>query len=269
MSEKVRLDVLLKEKKITTSRSKAKRLIMAGKVYVEGQLVDKPGAQVDFDSQVEIKKAPHPYVSRGGVKLAKALENFRIVVSNKKALDIGASTGGFTDCLLKNGASKVWAVDVGYGQLDWNLRKDPRVIVLEKVNARYLQLKDIGEQVDLATVDVSFISIKKILPPLTQIVKERGNLVILVKPQFEAGPQKVGKGGIIRDPQIHIDVLNDLIKFTCQNLNISVLEATFSPIKGGSGNIEFFLWLKNTPQKGEMSVKRIEKLVENAWEKLK
>ncbi len=267
MSEKVRLDILLKKRGMSTSRSKAKRLIMAGKVYVEGQLVDKPGTQVDLDSQVEVKKPPPPYVSRGGVKLAKALKNFRIVVSNKKALDIGASTGGFTDCLLKNGASKVWAVDVGYGQLDWKLRKDPRVTVLEKVNARYLKLEDIGEQVDLATVDVSFISIKKILSPLTRIVKEGRDLVVLVKPEFEAGPGKVGKGGVIRDPQVHIEVLNDLIEFICENLNISVLDATFSPIKGSSGNIEFFLWLQNKPS--HTSFNQVEKLVSDAWSKLK
>lgn len=263
---KKRLDILLKDRGICASRSRAKGLIMAGKVFVNGQLVDKAGAKVSPDSEIEIRKDTIPYVSRGGVKLEHALGAFSIDVSGKKALDIGASTGGFTDCLLKKGAGKVWAVDVGYGQLDWNIRNDDRVIPIENKNARYLKQEDIGDLTDLATVDVSFISLKKVLPPLTGIVREGGDILPLVKPQFEAGPEKVGKGGIIKDPQVHLEVLANIIDFVKKTLKISVIDAIYSPITGRTGNIEFFLWLKNLPNQSLLI--EIDKLVKSAWEKL-
>lgn len=266
MVGKKRLDILLKDRGICASRSKAKRLIMAGEVFVDGQLVDKAGAKVSSDSEIKVRSDTISYVSRGGVKLEHALGEFSIDVSGTKALDIGASTGGFTDCLLKKGVGKVWAVDVGYGQLDWNIRNDDRVIAIENKNARYLKQEDIGDLTDLATVDVSFISLKKVLPPLTAIVREGGDILPLVKPQFEAGPEKVGKGGIIRDPQVHLEVLANIIDFVKKTLKISVIDAIYSPITGRTGNIEFFLWLKNLPDKS--SLIEIDKLVKNAWEKL-
>lgn len=266
MGNKKRLDILLKERELCESRSKAKRLIRAGEVFVDGELVDKPGTKVSTDSAIEVRQDTKPYVSRGGLKLEHALGEFSLDVTGKKAVDIGASTGGFTDCLLQKGISKVWAVDVGYGQLDWSLRNDDRVTLLENTNARYLKLEDIGEQVDLATVDVSFISLKKVLPSLLDIVKERGDILALVKPQFEAGKKKVGKGGIVRNPKTHVQVLEGLIDFISENMNISLVNITYSPIKGASGNIEFFLWLKNEP--GQNLLMEVEKWVKTAWGKL-
>lgn len=216
---------------------------MTGNVLVNSRIIDKPGTLVQVDARIELQE-PAKYVSRGGIKLEKALQAFKLAVRGKTAVDVGASTGGFTDCLLQHGARKVFAVDVGKGQLDWKLRNDPRVIALEGVNARYLKPEDIGEQVDLATVDVSFISLKKILPSLKELVKPGGDLVALVKPQFEAGRSKVKKG-IVKDPAVHIEVLSDLSRFINQELGLSVLEATFSPLLGPEGNIEFFLYLEN------------------------
>lgn len=246
-----RLDMLLIKRGLFSSRSTAQREILAGNVFVNSQLVDKPGALVLIDARIEIKRRS-PYVSMGGLKLEKALRAFQLNVVGKIAIDVGASTGGFTDCLLQHGAKRVYAVDVGKGQLDWKLRNDPRVVMLEGINARYLRPEQIGEQVDLATVDVSFISLKLILPPLKTTVKELGDIVALVKPQFEAGKTKVKRGGVVRDPKVHLEVLNELSRFICEDLNLSVRNATFSPIKGPAGNIEFFLYLKNA---GGASVK--------------
>lgn len=239
-----RLDLLLVERGLFSSRSAAQREILAGNVFVNHQLADKPGALVAVDASIEIKRRS-PYVSQGGLKLEKALREFQIDITDKVCIDIGASTGGFTDCLLQHGAEKVYAVDVGKGQLDWKLRNDPRVVVLEGVNARYLKPEQIGERVDLATVDVSFISLKLILLPLKAIVKGGGDILALVKPQFEAGKGKVKRGGVVEDKKVHLEVLQGLAHFTVEELNLSVLNATFSPIKGPAGNIEFLLHIKN------------------------
>ena len=265
-----RLDLLLLERGLFSSRSAAQREILAGNILVNSQLVDKPGALVARDAKIEIKQKS-PYVSVGGLKLEKALREFHINVTDKVCIDIGASTGGFTDCLLQHGAKKVYAVDVGKGQLDWRLRNDPRVIVLEDVNARYLKPDQIGEQVDLATIDVSFISLKLILPTLKAIVKERGDIIALVKPQFEAGKAKVKRGGVVKEAKVHIEVLQELARFIREDLHLSVLNATFSPIKGPAGNIEFFLHIKaDSYQLTAISSKEInfEKLVAQAHEEL-
>ncbi|MCS7197457.1 MAG: TlyA family RNA methyltransferase [Candidatus Bipolaricaulota bacterium] len=245
---KRRLDLLLVDRGLFSSRAQAQRAISAGLVLVNGQIIDKPGAQVSVDSQIEVKETPR-YVSQGGLKLEKALRAFQIDVTNKVCLDVGASTGGFTDCLLQHGAKKVYAVDVGKGQLDWKLRTDSRVVVLEEINARYLQPQQIGELVDIATVDVSFISLKLILPPLTQIVKPQGDLISLVKPQFEAGREHVRRG-VVRDPSVHQRVLEDLVRFAEETLKLSVVNATHSPIRGPAGNIEFFLHIRNESSHG-------------------
>lgn len=245
---KQRLDLLLVDRGLFSSRAQAQRAISAGLVLVNGQIIDKPGAPVSVDSQIEVKEQPR-YVSQGGLKLEKALRAFQIDVTNKVCLDVGASTGGFTDCLLQHGAKKVYAVDVGKGQLAWKLRTDPRVVVLEGINARYLQPHQIGELVDIATVDVSFISLELILPPLKEIVKPQGDLICLVKPQFEAGREHVRRG-VVRDPSVHQRVLEDLARFAEEKLKLSVVNATHSPIRGPAGNIEFFLHIRNESSLG-------------------
>ena len=241
-----RLDQLLVERGLVESRSKAQALIRAGRVYVEKVRRDKPGILVPEDAPIEIEKRPR-YVSRGGEKLEAALRAFGVDPKGKVCLDIGASTGGFTDCLLQHGAAKVYAVDVGKGLLHWKLRNDPRVVVKEGINARYLRPEDIGEPVDLATVDVSFISLKLILPPLGDIVRPEGDVIALVKPQFEAGREKVGKGGVVRDPAVHREVLSGIVRFVEEELRWSVAGATRSPLLGPAGNVEFFLHLLPRP----------------------
>lgn len=243
---KNRLDFLVIERGLCATRAQAQRAIIAGHVLVNGQISDKPGAQVFNDALIELKEQAR-YVSQGGLKLEKALRAFQIDVHNRVCLDVGASTGGFTDCLLQHGASKAYCADVGKGQLDWKLRNDPRVVVLEEINARYLKPEQIGETIDLATIDVSFISLKLILPPLRSIVKSGGDLVCLVKPQFEAGREKVKRGGVVKDPEVHRHVLEELTRFSTEDLALSVVNATYSPIKGPAGNIEFFLYIKNGP----------------------
>ncbi len=246
---KRRLDLLLEERGLCRSRSQAHREIRAGKVLVNGSVVDKPGSKVSEMARIELQEALR-YVSRGGLKLEWALRTFQIDVRGKTALDIGASAGGFTDCLLQHGALQVFSVDVGYGQLDWKLRQDERVAVLERTNARYLQAEDIGERVDLATIDVSFISLKKILPPVAAIVEQGGDIIPLVKPQFEAGRGKAQQG-VVRDPRVQAQVLEELSRFIREELGCSILGATFSPITGPKGNIEFFLHLGNAPGKSK------------------
>lgn len=243
-TQRQRLDLLLVERGLFATRAQAQRAILAGQILVAGQVVDKPGAQVSSEALIEVKASPR-YVSQGGRKLERALRAFHLDVTDKVCLDIGASTGGFTDCLLQHGARKVYAVDVGKGQLDWKLRQDSRVVVLEEINARYLKLAQIGELVDLVTVDVSFISLKLVLPPLRAIVKPGGDLITLVKPQFEAGREHVKRGGVVKDPDIHRRVLEGLSRFMTDELRLSVVNATYSPIKGPAGNIEFFLYVKN------------------------
>ncbi len=250
MSDKERLDVLLREKEICKSREKAKREIMAGNVYVGGQLKDKPGRQVPKDADITVKGRDQRYVSRGGKKLEGALAEFEIDVEKFKVLDIGASTGGFTDCLLQNGARNVWALDVGKGQLDWNLRQDDRVTPIEDKNARYLKPEEIGTRVDLVTIDVSFISLELILPPAKKVLKQDGEMVTLVKPQFEAGPESVEKGGVVTDPDIHEEVLENVRGFAEDN-GLKVMNCTHSQIQGKSSkNIEYLLYLSGAKNEG-------------------
>jgi 23S rRNA (cytidine1920-2'-O)/16S rRNA (cytidine1409-2'-O)-methyltransferase len=243
---KYRLDVLLVEKGFYTSREKAKSAIMEGRILVNKNKIDKAGTQVAEDSEITVIGKDLPYVSRGGYKLEKAIKVFDLPLLGAVMADIGASTGGFTDCALQNGVAKVYAVDVGYGQLAWSLRTDDRVIVLEKTNARYLSEKEIPEQLDLITIDASFISLTLLLPTLFPLLKDTGHLVALIKPQFEAGKDKVGKKGVVRDPSVHIEVINKVIDCAV-NIGFSVLGLDYSPIKGPEGNIEYLLWLsKNT-----------------------
>jgi len=240
---KVRLDRLLVEKGLASSLEKAQALIYAGQVLVDHQPALKPGKAIDPSNITEVKEREYPYVSRGGLKLKKALEAFGVTVKGKIALDIGASTGGFSHCLLLEGAERVYAVDVGYGQLAWQIRRDPRVVVLERKNARFLTADDIGEPSDLAVVDTSFISLKLVIPALIPILKKDGEIIALVKPQFEVGKGKVGKGGIVRNPEDHQNVLEELELFF-QNLGLTVLGTTESPILGAKGNREFLMVMK-------------------------
>ncbi|NNG66767.1 TlyA family RNA methyltransferase [Caldanaerobacter subterraneus] len=260
---KERIDVLLVKRGFFSSREKAKAAIMAGEVYVDGKRAEKAGEMVKEDSKIEIKGNSLPYVSRGGLKLEKALQLFGIDVRGKIALDVGASTGGFTDCLLKHGAQKVYAVDVGYGQLHWSLRNDPRVVVMEKTNIRFLNA--LPEMVDIITIDVSFISLEIVVPAADKFLKSEGEIVALIKPQFEAGREKVGKKGIVRDKDVHKEVLEKIIKLF-KNINYGVCGITYSPIKGAEGNIEYLIYGK----KGKCDEKEIEveKIVEEAFKNL-
>jgi len=246
VKRRVRLDQLLVERGLAESRAKAQALIRAGRVRVDGRIVDKPGAPVPANSGITVTERPR-YVSRGGDKLETALRAFGVDPRGKVCLDIGASTGGFTDCLLQHGAARVHAVDVGKGLLHWKLRNDPRVVVHEGLNARYLRPEDIGEPVELATVDVSFISLRLILPALRGIVVPAGDVIALVKPQFEAGREKVGRGGVVRDPVVHREVLTGIARFAVEELRWSVAGAVRSRLLGPAGNVEFFLHLLPRP----------------------
>lgn len=261
---KKRVDVILVEKGLVESREKAKRVIMEGSVFVGTKRIDKPGEKLDEDVEVVIKDNPLTYVSRGGLKLEKAIELFNIDLTNKVAIDIGASTGGFTDCMLQNGASKVFAVDVGYGQLDWRLRNDPRVIVMERTNIRNVSLDDIGEKVDFISIDVSFISLKLVLPVAKNLLKEDGEIVALIKPQFEAGRDKVGKKGIVREKSTHYEVIESIAEFS-RELGFGINGLSYSPITGATGNIEFLIHLKNNCEKA-IEIKDILKIVDDAHE---
>ncbi|MCP2520653.1 TlyA family RNA methyltransferase [Candidatus Aminicenantes bacterium AC-708-M15] len=241
---KERADLFLLKLGLTESREKAKRLILAGEVFANGKRIEKPGEKIDISAKIEIKNKL-PYVSRGGVKLEKALEDFKISPENKIVADIGSSTGGFTDCLLQRGAKVVYAIDVDTKQLDWNLRRDSRVILIEK-NARYLEKSDFKHEIDLVTIDVSFISVLKILPAIKKIIKEDGEVISLIKPQFEAGKERVGKGGIVKDKNIHKEVLEKIIG-EAESIGFYFHGLTKSPIKGQKGNIEYFiLWRLNS-----------------------
>lgn len=235
---KERLDVLLVKQGLAPSREKAKAIIMSGNVFVAGQREDKAGSVFDEAAVITVKENPLKYVSRGGLKLEKAMQCFPITLAGSVCMDIGASTGGFTDCMLQNGAEKVYAVDVGYGQLAWSLRSDPRVVCMERTNVRYLTAEQIPEPLDFGTVDVSFISLKLILPALRGILKPDGQVVCLVKPQFEAGREKVGKKGVVRDPAVHLEVLRQFLQ-NAHEADFSVKEMTFSPVRGPEGNIEY------------------------------
>lgn len=246
MSGKKRLDVLLTERGLQESRQRAQAVIMSGEVFVNGQRVDKPGTAVAEDAQIEIRGGTLAYVSRGGLKLEKAMATFPIDLHGAVCADIGASTGGFTDCMLQNGAEKVYAVDVGYGQLAWKLRSDPRVVCLERTNARYLTHEQVPDELDFASVDVSFISLKLILPPLNGLLKDGGHAACLVKPQFEAGREKVGKKGVVRDPDVHLEVLEHFLDHA-KECGFTVLGLTYSPIRGPEGNIEYLGYLEKGP----------------------
>ena len=238
MSAKKRLDILLVEKGLAPSREKAKAIIMSGNVFVGGQKADKAGDSFPDDAAIEVHGNENAYVSRGGLKLEKALDFFGADVDNKLAIDVGASTGGFTDCLLRRGARKVYSVDVGYGQLAWAIRNDPRVVCMERTNIRYVTHEQIPEIIELAVIDVSFISLKIVLPAVRALMGESGNVYCLIKPQFEAGREKVGKKGVVRDPEVHCEVLENFI-VNANEAGFSVCGITFSPITGPEGNIEF------------------------------
>jgi len=246
---KKRLDVLVFEKGFAESREKAKAIIMAGQVYVNNQKADKCGVSYDENLPLEVRGETQKYVSRGGYKLEKAIESFPITLTDKVTMDIGASTGGFTDCMLQNGAKKVYSVDVGYGQLAWKLRNDERVINLERTNMRYVTDEQVPDRIDFFSVDVSFISLKLILPVARELLSEKGEAVCLIKPQFEAGKDKVGKNGVVRDKTVHIDVVEMIVDF-CLNNGFSVCGLDFSPIKGPQVNIEYLIHIKksDTPQ---------------------
>ena len=242
MSElKERLDVLLVNKGIFESREKARAAIMAGQIYVDDQKVDKAGEKVKVAANIEFRGDTLPYVSRGGLKLEKAINNFGLNLEGKTCMDIGASTGGFTDCMLQNGAVKVFSIDVGYGQLAWKLRVDPRVVCIERTNVRYIKFEDIGEYADFASIDVSFISLTKVIPPVLEVLTEEGSIVALIKPQFEAGREKVGKKGVVKEPATHIEVINKVVDFVT-GLDLKILTLDFSPITGPEGNIEYLLY---------------------------
>ncbi len=249
---KERLDILLVNRGLAPSREKAKTMIMEGNVFVNNNREDKAGAVFADDCVIEIHGNTLKYVSRGGLKLEKAMTHFGITLEDKVCMDIGASTGGFTDCMLQNGASKVFAVDVGYGQFAWKLRQDPRVVCMEKTNIRYVTPQDIGEALDFASVDVSFISLTKVLGPARELLRDHGQMVCLIKPQFEAGREKVGKKGVVRDKSVHEEVIVKIITFAMEN-GFSIHNLEYSPIKGPEGNIEYLVYIEkdDNPKKEE------------------
>lgn len=249
---KERLDVLLVKRNLAASREKAKAIIMSGNVYVDDQKEDKPGTTFPEESKIEVRGNTLPYVSRGGLKLEKAIQNFNVTVEGKVCTDVGSSTGGFTDCMLQNGAVKVFAIDVGRGQLDWKLRQDERVVCMEKTNIRYVTPEDIGEPVDFSSIDVSFISLTKVLMPIHDYLTEDGEIVALIKPQFEAGREKVGKKGVVREKSTHLEVVETIVNYAVGQ-GFDVLNLTFSPIKGPEGNIEYLIHLKKCEGIGKVS----------------
>ncbi len=267
MKRKERLDVLLVEKGYFDSRAKAQAVIMSGDVFVDGQKADKAGASFDVEANIEVRGSVCPYVSRGGLKLEKALRDFGVDPTGYVCSDSGASTGGFTDCLLQQGASKVFAIDVGYGQLAWKIRNDPRVVTMERTNIRYVTPEDLGEPLDLSVVDVSFISLKIVLPAIKNLLRaDCGQVLCLIKPQFEAGKDKVGKKGVVRDPAVHLEVLEAFVELA-KSLEFTICNLTFSPVKGPEGNIEFLghLSLKTA----EDQIPDLQDLVRQAHESLK
>ena len=274
MSEKKRLDCLLFDMGLAESREKAKTLIMMGQVYVDNQKSDKPGTPVSEDAKIEVRGGGLPYVSRGGLKLEKAMHTFDISLKDKICMDIGASTGGFTDCMLQNGAKKVYSIDVGYGQLAWKLRTNPNVVNLERTNIRYITREQVPDNIDFASVDVSFISLTLVLPVAYQFLSEQGEMVCLIKPQFEAGRDKIGKNGVVRDTKTHIEVLTNAIEHVRSN-GFSVHGIEFSPITGPKGNIEFLLYLGHEENAAECGMgetelaEAVEKTVSDAHTTLK
>lgn len=269
MSElKERLDVLLVKKGIFESRERARASIMAGEIFVDNVRVDKCGEKIKETANIDFKGEKMPYVSRGGFKLEKAINTFDISLKDYVCFDIGASTGGFTDCMLQNGASKVFAIDVGYGQFAWKLRTDPRVVCMERTNVRYVKPEDIGEYGDFASIDVSFISLKKVIPTVINLLSEKGKIVALIKPQFEAGREKVGKKGVVRDPEVHKEVINSVADFLVQN-NLIIKALDYSPIKGPEGNIEYLVYFtKDKTSISEFSSEDIALIVNKAHNQL-
>ena len=245
--KKERLDVLMVQRNLSESREKAKALIMSGIVYVNGQKEDKAGTSFEETVQIEVRGSTLKYVSRGGLKLEKAMSRFGVQLAGKVCMDVGASTGGFTDCMLQNGAVKVYAVDVGHGQLAWKLRNDDRVICMEKTNIRYVTPEDIGDRIEFSSIDVSFISLTKVLGPVKQLLTDNGQVVCLIKPQFEAGREKVGKKGVVREKSVHLEVI-EMVSDYARSIGFGILGLEFSPIKGPEGNIEYLLYLQNYPQ---------------------
>lgn len=270
MATKERLDILLVEKALAPSREKAKTIIMAGLVFVNNEREDKPGTKFDVDAEIVVKGNPNPYVSRGGLKLEKAMKEFDVLLQDTVCMDVGASTGGFTDCMLQNGAKKVYSVDVGYGQFAWKLRQDERVVCMEKTNIRYVTREHIPDQLDFVSIDVSFISLTKVLPGVKALMNIDATCVCLIKPQFEAGRDKVGKKGVVRDSNIHKEVINKIISFA-MSLHFIILNISFSPIKGPEGNIEYLLHIKNSEestQKIDDFLEIIKKVVDNSHNNL-
>lgn len=267
---KERLDVLLVKRNLAGSREKAKAIIMSGIVYVDGQKEDKAGTTFSEDVRIEVRGHTLPYVSRGGLKLEKALKCFDVSVEGKVCTDVGSSTGGFTDCMLQNGAVRVYAIDVGRGQLDWKLRQDERVVCMEKTNIRYVKPEDLGEPIDFSSIDVSFISLSKVLGPIRDYLTDNGQITALIKPQFEAGREKVGKKGVVRDKSTHIEVIDNVIAYAL-SIGFRVLDLTFSPIKGPEGNIEYLVHLeKCQPQEAAIEEKiDVKTVVSEAFEALR
>ena len=244
--KKERLDVLMVQRNLAESREKAKALIMSGIVYVNGQKEEKAGTSFDDTVQIEVRGSTLKYVSRGGLKLEKAMSHFGVELEGRVCMDVGASTGGFTDCMLQNGAVKVYSVDVGHGQLAWKLRNDERVVCMEKTNIRYVTPEDIGDRIQFASIDVSFISLTKVLGPVKELLADDGQVVCLIKPQFEAGREKVGKKGVVREKSVHLEVIEMVMDYAL-SIGFEVLNLEFSPIKGPEGNIEYLLYLQNHP----------------------
>ena len=240
---KERLDVLLVSRGLAETREKAKAIIMSGNVYVDGQKEDKAGSNFPAEAVIEVRGNTLKYVSRGGLKLEKAMENFDVTLAGKICMDVGSSTGGFTDCMLQNGAVKVYAVDVGHGQLAWKLRNDERVVCMEKTNIRYVTPEDVADKINFSSIDVSFISLTKVLGPVKELLSDDGQIVCLIKPQFEAGREKVGKHGVVRDSAVHLEVIEKVIDFAI-SIGFEVLNLEFSPVKGPEGNIEYLLHLQ-------------------------
>lgn len=264
---KERLDVLLVKRNLAESREKAKAIIMAGSVFVDGEREDKAGSSFPVDVRIEVKGHALPYVSRGGLKLEKALANFDVTVEGKVCTDVGSSTGGFTDCMLQNGAVKVFAIDVGRGQLDWKLRQDERVVCMEKTNIRYVTPEDLGEPIDFSSIDVSFISLTKVLLPIYRYLTEGGEIVALIKPQFEAGREKVGKKGVVREKSTHHEVIEKVAQFA-NSIGFEVLNIDFSPIKGPEGNIEYLIHLRKCEGDAPAIAVDLVTVVERAFETL-
>lgn len=268
MSSKERLDVLLVNRGLADSREKAKAIIMSGNVYVDGQKEDKAGSSFNETVNIEVRGNTLKYVSRGGLKLEKAMENFDVTIEGKICMDVGSSTGGFTDCMLQNGAVKVYSVDVGHGQLAWKLRNDERVVCMEKTNIRYVTPEDIADKIDFSSIDVSFISLTKVLLPVKNLLTDDGQIVCLIKPQFEAGREKVGKKGVVRDIEVHLEVVNKIVTFLIEN-EFNILGLSFSPIKGPEGNREYLVYFtKDKEKKGSFEMSQIDEVVKESHSQL-